>query len=49
MRGPNASFFILAQRLLGRVPEFFKVERFKVNVERRYNAKGDLVSFSKPW
>ncbi|MCA3671703.1 MAG: citramalate synthase [Methylobacterium sp.] len=45
--GADASFYVLAQRLLGRVPEFFKVERFKVNVERRYNAKGDLVTFSE--
>jgi 2-isopropylmalate synthase len=45
--GADASFYILAQRLLGRVPEFFKVERFKVNVERRYNAKGELITFSE--
>lgn len=45
--GADASFYVLAQRLLGRVPEFFKVERFKVNVERRYNAKGELITFSE--
>jgi 2-isopropylmalate synthase len=45
--GADASFYLLAQRLLGRVPEFFTVERFKVNVERRFNARGDLVSFSE--
>jgi 2-isopropylmalate synthase len=45
--GADASFYLLAQRLLGRVPEFFRVERFKVNVERRYNADGDLVTFSE--
>lgn len=45
--GADASFYLLAQRLLGRVPEFFKVERFKVNVERRFNAKGDLITFSE--
>jgi len=45
--GADASFYLLAQRLLGRVPEFFKVERFKVNVERRYDAKGNLVTFSE--
>ncbi|OYU49118.1 MAG: citramalate synthase [Rhizobiales bacterium PAR1] len=45
--GADASFYLLAQRLLGRVPEFFKVERFKVNVERRYNAKGELITFSE--
>jgi 2-isopropylmalate synthase len=45
--GADASFYLLAQRLLGRVPAFFKVERFKVNVERRYNAKGELITFSE--
>jgi len=45
--GADASFYILAQRVLGRVPEYFKIERFKVNVERRYNADGKLVSFSE--
>ena len=45
--GADASFYLLAQRLLGRVPDFFAVERFKVNVERRFNAKGDLVTFSE--
>lgn len=45
--GADASFFLLAQRVLGRVPEYFKVERFKVNVERRYNANGMLVTFSE--
>jgi 2-isopropylmalate synthase len=45
--GADASFYLLAQRLLGRVPDFFSVERFKVNVERRFNARGDLVTFSE--
>jgi 2-isopropylmalate synthase len=45
--GADASFAILAQRVLGRVPEFFHVERFKVNVERRYNANGRLVTMSE--
>ena len=40
--GADASFFLLAKRVLGEVPEFFTVERFKVNVERRYNATGEL-------
>lgn len=42
--GADASFFLLAKRMLGEVPEFFSVERFKVNVERRYNAVGELVT-----
>lgn len=45
--GADASFFLLAKRVLGEVPEFFTVERFKVNVERRYNALGDLTTFSE--
>ncbi|MCA0400494.1 MAG: citramalate synthase [Proteobacteria bacterium] len=45
--GADASFYLLAQRLLGRVPEFFTVERFKVNVERRFDARGNLVTFSE--
>ncbi|QCI67550.1 citramalate synthase [Phreatobacter stygius] len=45
--GADASFFLLAKRMMGEVPVFFEVERFKVNVERRWNALGDLVSFSE--
>ena len=45
--GADASFFVLAKRVMGEVPEYFEVERFKVNVERRYNAVGELVSFSE--
>jgi len=45
--GADASFYVLAQRMLGRTRDYFKVERFKVNVERRYNANGDLVTFSE--
>jgi 2-isopropylmalate synthase len=43
----DASFYVLAQRVLGRAREYFRVERFKVNVERRYNANGDLITFSE--
>jgi 2-isopropylmalate synthase len=45
--GADASFYVLAQRILGKSREFFRVERFKVNVERRYNANGELVTFSE--
>jgi 2-isopropylmalate synthase len=45
--GADASFELLARRMLGEVPEFFRVERLKVNVERRYNAIGELVTFSE--
>jgi 2-isopropylmalate synthase len=45
--GADASFYLLAKRVMGEVPDFFQVERFKVNVERRYNAAGELVTFSE--
>jgi 2-isopropylmalate synthase len=45
--GADASFYILAKQVLGELPAFFAVERFKVNVERRYNAVGELVTFSE--
>jgi len=40
----NASFDLLARRTLGRVPEYFRVEQFDVNVEQRYNALGQRVT-----
>ncbi|MDR3496103.1 MAG: citramalate synthase [Ancalomicrobiaceae bacterium] len=43
----DASLELLARRTLGGVPEFFHVESFRVLVERRYNANGDLVTASE--
>ncbi len=43
----DASFELLARRVFGQVPDFFDVERFRVMVERRHNAKGDLVTVSE--
>ncbi len=40
----DASFQLLARRTLGRVPEYFRVEQFDVNVEQRYNANGQRVT-----
>jgi 2-isopropylmalate synthase len=45
--GADASFYLLARRILGEVPDFFFIERFSVNVERRFNARGDLISASE--
>lgn len=45
--GAEASFELLARRLLGTVPEFFTVESFRVIGERRFNAKGHLVNISE--
>lgn len=43
----DASFELMARRVLGEVPEFFKVNSFRVMVERRHNAVGDLVKMSE--
>ncbi|KPF96733.1 transferase [Rhodopseudomonas sp. AAP120] len=40
----NASFDLLARGVLGKVPEFFHVEQFDVNVEQRYNSHGKRVT-----
>ncbi len=42
----DASFELLARRLLGKVPRYFDVEKFDVSVEQRINAKGDRVTVS---
>ena len=43
----DASFELLARRMLGNVPQFFDVDAFRVTVERRHNAVGDLVTVSE--
>lgn len=40
----DASFELLTRRTLGRVPEYFRVEQFDVNVEQRINALGQRVT-----
>jgi 2-isopropylmalate synthase len=45
--GAEASFELLARRALGQVPDYFEVESFRVIVERRHNALGDLVTVSE--
>jgi 2-isopropylmalate synthase len=42
----DASFELLARRTLGKVPAFFDVTQFDVNVEQRINAKGQRVTVS---
>ena len=39
----EASFELLARRLIGTVPEYFSIDRFRVIDERRFNARGILV------
>ncbi|MBL8572510.1 MAG: citramalate synthase [Hyphomicrobiaceae bacterium] len=45
--GADASFELLARRTLGTVPDYFKVKSFRVMVERRYNAIGELMTVSE--
>lgn len=45
--GAEASFELLARRALGEVPHYFEVESFRVLVERRFNAMGELVTVSE--
>ena len=44
--GADASFLLLAKRIMGQVPKFFEVERYRVSVERRHNALAELVSIA---
>ncbi|MCA1241612.1 citramalate synthase [Stappia stellulata] len=43
----DASFELLARRRLGEVPKYFDVKSFRVMVERRHNALGELVTVSE--
>jgi 2-isopropylmalate synthase len=45
--GAEASFELLARRELGSVPEYFRVARFRVMDDRRWNARGELVTESE--
>lgn len=45
--GAEASFELLARRLLGQVPDFFVLNRFRVMDDRRWNARGELVTESE--
>ena len=40
----DASFELLARRVLGQVPTYFDVTQFDVNVEQRLSAKGERVT-----
>ncbi len=43
----DASFELLARRTLGAVPDYFDVDSFRVMVERRHNAMGELVTIAE--
>lgn len=40
----DASFDLLARRTLGKVPNYFDVVQFDVNVEQRYNSQGERAT-----
>ncbi len=45
--GAEASFELVARRVLEDLPNYFEVDSFRVEVERRHNAKGELVTVSQ--
>ena len=45
--GSEASFELLARRMLGEIPDYFELKRFRVMDERRFNARGELVTESE--
>ena len=40
--GAEASFEMKARRALGQVPDYFTIERYRVSVERRFDARGQI-------
>ncbi len=42
--GAEASFELMVQRVLGTLPKYFETQSYRVMVERRHNAKGELVT-----
>ena len=45
--GAEASFELLARRALGEVPEYFRLDSFRVFDERRWNTQGELITLSE--
>ena len=45
--GAEASFELLARRAMGHVPDYFKLSRFRVMDDRRWSARGELVTESE--
>jgi 2-isopropylmalate synthase len=45
--GADASFELLARRIIDDVPQYFTVDSFRVMVEKRHNALGELVTVSE--
>jgi 2-isopropylmalate synthase len=45
--GAEASFELLARKALETVPEYFRLQSFRVLDERRWNARGQLITLSE--
>jgi len=45
--GAEASFELVARRVFEDLPNYFDVDSFRIEVERRHNAKGELVTVSQ--
>jgi 2-isopropylmalate synthase len=45
--GAEASFELLARRVLGQVPDFYRLDSFRVEIERRFNARGQEITLSQ--
>ncbi|WP_421704480.1 citramalate synthase [Aliiroseovarius sp.] len=45
--GAQASFELVAREVLGQLPSFFEVKRYKVTIERRKNKRNQMVSLSE--
>jgi 2-isopropylmalate synthase len=42
-----ASFELIARKILGQKPKFFEVDRYRVTVEKRRNARGEQITVSE--
>ena len=45
--GAEASFELLARRTLGNIPDFYRLNSFRVIDERRWNSRNELVTISE--
>ncbi len=45
--GAEASFELLARRALEGLPDYFKLNSFRIIDERRWNARGELITLSE--
>jgi 2-isopropylmalate synthase len=43
----QASFELVARKILGELPQFFEIKRYRVTVERRRNKHNEMVSISE--